>query len=84
MFFLLLLSLLLLSSGYILPEVSIGEEAPEFVRGLELEEATGEGDAGLLNDVDCGGTAGLTNRSWDTRIKDRCIPPDIPYETITS
>ena len=48
-------------------EVSIGEDAPELLRGLEA------GEAGLLCDggVACGGTAGLTNLSCETLIRER-------------
>lgn len=51
-------------------DVSIGDDVPELLRGLDPE---GAGEAAF-----CGGTAGLTNRSCDIRIKERDIPPDIP------
>jgi len=51
-------------------DVSIGDDVPELLRGLDPE---GAGEAAF-----CGGTAGLTNRSCDILIKERDIPPDIP------
>ncbi len=53
-------------------DVSIGEDVPELLRGWEAA-----GEAGFCEDV-CGGTAGLTNLSWDILIRERGIPVDIP------
>jgi len=62
-------------------DVSIGDDVPELLRGLDPE---GAGEAAF-----CGGTAGLTNRSCDILIKERDIPPDIPclfcsYENVST
>lgn len=62
--------------GYTRPDdVSIGEDVPELLRGWEVEAA---GEAGFCEDVVWGGTAGLTNLSWDILIRERGIPVDMP------